>query len=356
LIVIALLALVGGILLVGASRTTIPDVYGPGIDGLRAFDADGDIYVVDPATGDRKAIVTGPETDSGPWFSPDGRWIAFARAAGEDYRGMVVRPDGTGLHEGVPPLRGVTSGSWSPDGSTIAVTSIIGGKGTITISDVGRGTHETLDLDMSVDSVSWMPPDGRELVFRGVSVLPSAIYAVRPDGTGLRALTPRDGTLDYGYLGPVVSPDGRLLAYNSWDGSDEMVKVHVMDLASGTGWTIPTLGPDTHLTTPEFSPDGRSLLFFQTVLQGPSPEDDYKQVVVAPADGSAPGRALGPTSEGLTDEAGTDFSATFSPDGTKVHVIFGTEGKLWTVPVDGGPWTIEPWSSLSLPGIQRLAP
>src|SRR4051812_479563 len=78
---VVLLAL-ASIAYLGAQRRVAPP-FGPAANGLLAIGtADGDIVTVDPAAGRTTPLVTGPETDSHPAFSYDGRRIVFERQMG----------------------------------------------------------------------------------------------------------------------------------------------------------------------------------------------------------------------------------------------------------------------------------
>jgi WD40-like Beta Propeller Repeat len=144
LLVTALLlsALIGSALLAGSRNATLPAG-----SGLIAYESGGDIYVGDPATGQSTSIVTGPEVDGGPIFSPDGTRIAFYRSPTRPGAGgalpttasiVIVRADGSDerviVSPGLPgrpdrfPGRGLGSFSWTPDGASILVEH-----------DVGRG-------------------------------------------------------------------------------------------------------------------------------------------------------------------------------------------------------------------------
>ena len=111
----------------------------------------------------------------------------------------------------------------------------------------GSGSR-TLDIAGSVDNASWRPPDGTELVFRGQPGGPnssSGLFAIRPDGTGLRPLTsvPEDASL--GYQSTPI-PDGRRIAYTSWNAISTFLRqgidtccsldspcVHLLETATG---------------------------------------------------------------------------------------------------------------------------
>jgi len=95
-------------------------------NGLVAYEWEDDIYVGDPRTGETTAIVSGPERDILPVFSPDGATIAFTRL-GEtplDDMILVVRPDGSGERVVVPAgvsNKGMSPALWTPDGTAVVV-------------------------------------------------------------------------------------------------------------------------------------------------------------------------------------------------------------------------------------------
>lgn len=147
-----------------------------------------------------------------PW-SPDGRFVAVADHAlrllavdGSGSRNLKVNPGGaTGNEQGLTIYSDV---AWSPDGSRLAFASYTlapepqpdsSGLGTIGAdgSDERVVTREPgTATDTSDRSAQWRP-DGSELVFvRGtqdpdtdLKDVRTDLYAVRPDGSGLRRLT-----------------------------------------------------------------------------------------------------------------------------------------------------------------------
>lgn len=88
------------IVMAAVSAGTPPNAFGsfPGRNGRIAY-SDGDIKVIDASGSNERSVTTGGEmNDRYPTWSPDGRWIAFARIAGQGgYELFKVRPDGTGL-------------------------------------------------------------------------------------------------------------------------------------------------------------------------------------------------------------------------------------------------------------------
>jgi hypothetical protein len=354
---LVLLALLAATLLAG-SRPKLPPPFGPALTGLTVRAEGGDIYLVDPVTKRRTIVTRGPEWDSYPVFSRDGTKLVFLRRTSEPaaYNALfVANADGGGLRPLTEPLFQVSSGDWSGDGSYIALTSDVKGLPRITVVDLRSDSSKLLDVGMPAESVSWLPPDSQEIVFRGVGDRQSAIWAVGPDGKGLRPLTPRDGLPDLGYEDPVVSSDGRLLAYWSWDNNIAQV-VHVRDLVDGSTWAIANSGPFDDRTRPSFSPDGRRLLMYRSLRDGPPPDfNGVAQLVLAAPGGGQSSIPLGPEFPYI-DSAVPDLVATFSTDGLHVILLNRGEHKLWTLPVDGRPGSMEPWGSDDLPGFQRIAP
>jgi WD40-like Beta Propeller Repeat len=125
IVAVLTLALAVGAVIVGSQQRRLPAVVEPAGNGLIAYSSGGDIYVGDPATGDTTAIVSGPEIDSGPIFSPAGTRIAFIRGNPwtDEASLVVVRVDGTDERVVMPPgySRRGTTFTWSPDGGSLLV-------------------------------------------------------------------------------------------------------------------------------------------------------------------------------------------------------------------------------------------
>ena len=177
LIALLILALVGvSILAIGARQQRVPPPFGPARNGEIVSSADGDIYLVDPATHGSSPLIAGPTFDFGPVFSRDGTRFSFLRGGptdcGQPDCGLILvvaNADGTGVREltrGVPMLDGL---DWSPDGSQLAILSAAEdgqGHSLAIVNSDGSGMR-TLDLARPVHLPSWLPPDGGEIVFRG---------------------------------------------------------------------------------------------------------------------------------------------------------------------------------------------
>ena len=78
LLAVLSIAVIGAVMIAG-SRPRLPAPFGLAANGIVAYGSGGDIYTVDPETGSRRAIVTGPTDDHDPRFSLDGTKVAFLR-------------------------------------------------------------------------------------------------------------------------------------------------------------------------------------------------------------------------------------------------------------------------------------
>jgi Tol biopolymer transport system component len=171
------------------------------------------------------------------------------------------------------------------------------------------------------------PPDwaanGSRIVFDRCSQRPCGIYSVRPDGRGLRRLSPhcpssapaRRCRDDHD---PAYSPDGRHIAFRrEFRGKQAAPTIMVADALLrhahrlGSGWD------------PAWSPDGKQLVFL-------AKQSATIALFVAKADGSDRRRIT-------AGHLASDDQPDWSPDGT--HILFlggrADHGNLFTIHPDG---------------------
>ena len=124
---IVALAIAALLLVVVGSQRHLPPPFGVARNGALLSSADGDVFTVDPKTGDATPLITGPTFDFGPGFSRDGTRFAFLRGAptpcGKPDCGLILvvaNADGSGLRELTPGEPGLDWADWSPDGTQIA--------------------------------------------------------------------------------------------------------------------------------------------------------------------------------------------------------------------------------------------
>jgi len=337
---------------IGAQRRAAPP-FGLAKNGLVMYAVDGDLRTWNPVDGSTATILSGPTNDFTGIFSRDGTKLAFLRGeppsapSGPELISInVANADGSNPIDLTGPLDAPDQWDWSPAGDFIAVNSKIDGRFTLQVVPTdGSERPRVLDTGMDVTFVSWLPPNGGEIVFRGVGTTPdgtrSGIFAISPDGGTPRALTSTDGDRDDGYQGPTPSPDGKHVLYQFWDPVAELEHLRVLDLATGVDKEVGPTGSRYGEGNGMYSPDGKVIAF-----RGYG--DGGFQLFVVPADGSAEPRAL----TGFTDG---DAWHEFSPDGTKVMLNRFGAGTL-LIDVETGEAEALP-DKVTEPGTwQRLAP
>jgi Tol biopolymer transport system component len=352
-----LAALLASALLIAASQQRVPPPFGLAANGALLHDSDGDIYIRSSLQSEPRLLIGGQENDFAPNFTRDGRRITFLREAGrrpgapdELLSIGTVNPDGTDV-------RILTGGLEAPDWGDVSADSRFM---VLQASQDNLPGLYTLDLEtgetraLRAHEPSWTPnfrgPDGKEIIFRGWTDGDTgprmAIMSIRPDGTGLRTLSPLVTDLSGGYDFPQVSPDGRWVTYNGFD-AEGTFRVHRLEIDTGRIEVL-RLGPDGgHQGYATFSPDGSHFLFHWLS------NDNQVRVMTQPTDLSGPAVPLGPFYPVINGSA--ELSQTFSPDGTVVIVHTGHGGEARMVdPATGGDGTILPWNVTGVPGWQRL--
>ena len=198
------------------------------------------VYVMPAAGGEARQVTSGPNDDTRPTWSPDGKRIAFARG-GELYSVAA----GGGEPRRITRALGGDAGdpAWSPDGKQIAYDYRRPGFSTreIWVLDVdGSRARQVTHLEHESGLPSWSP-DGKRIAFQ--SNLRGGhfeIYTVGLDGRGLSIKTATGtDTID-----PAWSPGGDRIAF-SRDGSVQAVDRagNSEQLTSGQNDSSPTWRP-----------------------------------------------------------------------------------------------------------------
>jgi Tol biopolymer transport system component len=350
-----LVALAATLAWFGSQRRAAPP-FGLARNGMIMYAVDGDLVTWDPDTEQTTTILSGPTDDFTGMFSRDGTKLAFLRRERQPSATepelisiQVANADGSNPTDTTGPLEAPDQWDWSPAGDLIAVQSLIDGHRTLQVVPTdGSERPRMLETGMEVTFVSFLPPNGEEIVFRGVTPASdgshSGLFAISPNGGQARPLTETDGHAEFDYQGPTPSPDGRHLVYQAWDPAAERVRFHMLDLATGADETFGETGARYGEGGGMFSPDGKLIAY-----RGYS--DGAFQLWIVPADRSAEPRPLGGYVQG-------DAWHEFSPDGTTVMVNrTGSGAGSGTLLID-----VATGDSISLPDStepgtwQRLAP
>jgi WD40 repeat protein len=343
LVIIAVVA--GALIYAGSRPTPLPPPFGPAGNGNLYFaNADGDIVAMDPTTLTQTPVVTGGHHDAWPLPSKDGRFIQFQRNGTV----MVANSDGSNVHQLKGEYLQITEEDWSPDSTAISIVSTIKGRSAITILQAdGSGARTLEPKGLQVHYASFLP-DGR-ILFLGIGKVAFsdtfAIYVMNADGTEVRPLVP-PSRLDTDYIAPWPSPDGKSVLYHVWRDPDELGRLYITDIATGSTHPIDiSAGTGENLEAAQYSPDGTLALFSRF-------NACCRTLSVAPVAGGPP-RDIG---ERVPGNSGQVASALFSPDGKFVIAWYPDSGKLWLLDPSGArPDRQIPVSVPDVPAWQRVA-
>jgi dipeptidyl aminopeptidase/acylaminoacyl peptidase len=360
---LALILAAAGAVVAGASLLPgqpVPTPYGPARNGNLLYPVQGDIYLANADGSNPRPIITGPTVDSVAWYSHDGTHIVVGRGPDNNMALMIANADGSNLRQLLP--AGEWNAEFMPMDTEMVATRTVDGLQVLSMIDVASGVTRNLDLG-GLEPAWWQmprPTDGQEIIFTGQTTpggSEKGLYAIHPDGTGLRTIGAVSTTESYGkpsvqdrisFQDPSLSPDGSTIAYWSWEPKDAKATssdayLHLRDLTSGDELPLPFAPADHMGVLPHFSPDGTMIVY-----EGGPPGSGLSQLVYAPVDGSRPSRFIGPEFY-YQNRTGFDFS----PDGKQV--VLSLVGKNEVIDVATGEATELPGIKTQV-GWQRLAP
>jgi Tol biopolymer transport system component len=238
-------------------------------------------------TGHRIGVAArSGEHNVSPSLSPDGRQVAYFSTRGllgvelllaDATTGEVTASLATpGLRTRFDALSFIYSaGSWSPDGARFAFVTYADGDNEIIIVDVASRRIERRIRPRgigAISSVAWSPEGGR-IALSGSDGGMSDLFVIDLASGDVRRLT----NDKYADLQPTWSPDGSSLAFVSdraiaddespaAEGSDFQrlryapLRLALIEVATARVRVVSTFADAKHLS-PQFSSDGRSLLF-----------------------------------------------------------------------------------------------
>ena len=234
----------------------------------------GGIYVVG---ADGSSLVRVVDAVAEPAWSPDGRRLAFATEDGV----YAINADGSGRTRLADGSERTSAPAWSPDGTKIAFVSpeerllyVVAANGS------GAATVPLLDFDPNDDLVAFpventpvWSPDGRRIAFVSWDGNGDEVYAVNADGSERVRLShvptssePVDQVDPYGQkkavanaAAPVWSPDGARVAFARYpETRGANGGVYVVNADGSRQTRLTAIEP---LTAPAWSPGGNKIIF-----------------------------------------------------------------------------------------------
>jgi formylglycine-generating enzyme required for sulfatase activity/Tol biopolymer transport system component len=198
-----------------------------------AFDLLNDIHVMPASGGEARAIHTGPAVQRSPQFSPDGAQLLYLSDASGADNLWISGLDGANPRQlSKETLAMITGPAWAPDGRSVLAT-----RTSATVFEMRTSAIHRYSLATGADEQIVEPPES---------------------GKDLQE--------------PRLSPDGRFLYYTERRGGEHYVYVNTglanflirrKDLQ--TGASVDLIAGFGGATTPQVSPDGRSVAFIRRV-------------------------------------------------------------------------------------------
>jgi dipeptidyl aminopeptidase/acylaminoacyl peptidase len=224
-------------------------------------------------SGEPRRVTFGEKRDGNPRWSPDGHWLAFASARGDEKSPaqLYVLPSEGGEARKLTDLKeSVEDFAWSPDSTRLAFTSRVRDAAYEEEDEKKRAPRRVQRLFYKLDSVGWAVDRRRH------------IFLVDLEGGEPRQLTDGDGEHDL----PTWSPDGTRLVFAALRGErwDTELISRLYAVGAEGGEPEPLTGDDWSYETPAYSPDGTRIAFRTSPEDGTHPH--HAQIGVMRPDGS----------------------------------------------------------------------
>jgi dipeptidyl aminopeptidase/acylaminoacyl peptidase len=263
----------------------------------------GQIWILDLSDGSNRPLVTGGAGASSPRWSPDGSRMIYSTSTDGKPEIRVLYLDTGRSFPLAQFLEGPSQAVWSPDGKTIAFSMFVpgdtpsfakppkppegatwndgvkvidkltfrfdgagylkDGADQVFVLPVDGGTPRQVTFgDAPMGGPAWLDNDtllvsGNTAEDADMDPVESEIYAVELSDLSIRALTTRDGPDS----GPVVSPDGKTVAYRGFDDKTLSYQQADLYLMDADGGNQRALAQDFagEIGQTAWAPDGKSL-------------------------------------------------------------------------------------------------
>ena len=333
-----------------------------------------DIYIKLIGTGGPPLrLTTDPADDYSPAWSPDGRFIAFARQLSREKAAVLVTTALGGAERKITEVHtsDVLPGpylTWSPDNNSLVVSAIGEGREPAALFRLSLDTGEKSKLTSPPaqdqgDTSPAFSPDGRTLAFtRVVDAGQSELYLLTVSGGSKPAGEPRRVFMENQSAdSPAWTEDGRAIIFSSGQpGQRSLWKIGISGSSSTTkAEQLASLGARAY--QPAISRRGNRLVyahfsFRSSISSIPTLDTQRVRTPNTPAAGDKPAAVIASTRN--------QSSPQFSPDGKRIAFMSNRSGsdEIWVcdgngqnavqVTSFGGPRATNPtWS----PDGERLA-
>jgi len=323
------------------------------------------IWLIDVASGAETPLVTGEGTHVSPRWSPSGDRLAYISTQSGGGPELHVRWMASGESANITALPEGPSGiAWSPDGSSIAYTARVPGKGLTLGKPPAKpeGAEWGKPLQI-IDRVTYRR-DGGSYVKPGTTQL----FLVSASGGAPRQLT----FGEYSNGGAVEwSPGGSALYFSAnrredWELEPLRSDIYKLDIASGAITQLTSrAGPDG---APQVSPDGSRIAYLGFDDVGNA--FDQTKLYVMNADGSGSRQLVPGFDRGFDGLEWTDAGlfASYEDDGehrvARVGLNAASPSPLdarigstyYALPYTGGEWSVSDTGALAFTTASAVSP
>ncbi|MGI8527109.1 MAG: Tol-Pal system beta propeller repeat protein TolB [Pseudolabrys sp.] len=196
-----------------------------------------------------------------PRFNPSTQEVTYMSYGQSDPRVFLLNIE-TGQREIVGNFPGMTfAPRFSPDGQRVIMSLQQGGNSNLFVMDLRSKATTRLTDTAAIDTSPSYSPDGSHICFESDRGGSQQIYVMPASGGAAQRISFGDGR----YSTPVRSPRGDFIAMTRQAGGKFAIGVIKPD---GSGERVLTEG--FHNEGPTFAPNGRVIMFFRDIGQGPS--------------------------------------------------------------------------------------
>jgi len=227
---------------------------------VNASSGNKELYMMDYDGASPVRLTSNKAINLSPAWSPDLRSIAFTSYMGNGYPYMYrLFPFEKRPIQLIAGYLGINSSpAWSPDGRQLALTLSKDGNPEIYVFTVATGAFRRLTTFSGIDTEPTWSPTGREIAFVSDRSGSAQIYVMDAEGTNVRRLT-NDGFNTQ----PRWSPKGDAIAFTSRQGVHDIWAVS----PDGMGLRRLTAGPGSNESA-SWAPNGRHIVFQSNRLGG----------------------------------------------------------------------------------------